>query len=105
MKEKKNRLSKLSIVVFVIACFCIVSVTTQHSQAQTLAVSSNTSFVGIIWSYFFPTANSGTSGTTGENPEPTPDRDGEDPPPTPDITEPTPDTCIDFPGTVGCPQS
>ncbi len=85
MKEKKNRLSKLSIVAFVIACFCLVSITTQNSQAQTLAMSGNTSFVGIIWSYFFPTANPGTSGTTGENPEPTPDI-GITPTPTPTPT-------------------
>jgi hypothetical protein len=104
MKEKKNRLSKLSIVTFVIACFCLVSITTQHSQAQTLAVSSNTSFIGIIWSYFFTPTNTGNSGTAGENPDPTPEHYGEDPPPTP-VLEFTPEPCVEIPGSPSCPQS
>jgi hypothetical protein len=72
MKEKKNRLSKLSIVAFVIVSFCVVSVSTQSSQAQTVALSSDTSFIGIIWGYFFPTANTNNSSANGENPNPTP---------------------------------
>jgi hypothetical protein len=71
MKEKKNRLSKLSIVAFVIVCFCLVSVTTQHSQAQTLGASNNTSFIGIVLNYFFP-APADDSNLTGDDPDPTP---------------------------------
>jgi hypothetical protein len=98
MNKKKNRLSKLSIVAFVIVSFCVVSITTRHSQAQTLAVSSNTSFVGIIWSYFFPTASTDDSTETNESPVPmrTPNEDGpgglRTPTPTPDPCDCTPRT-------------
>jgi hypothetical protein len=103
MKEKKNRLSKLSIVAFVIACFCLVSVTTQSSQAHTLGAASSTSFVGIVWSYFFPTtSNNSNSNSLSEEPVPmrTPDLGG-----TPDdLTTPTPTPCFNPVGGSGCDE-
>jgi hypothetical protein len=97
MKEKKNRLSKLSIVAFVIVCFCLVSITTQHSQAQTLGASNNTSFIGIVWNYFFPTP-ANNSNLTGDDPDPTPT-------PTPTFGEATPRPTLPPCGVVRCSDS
>jgi hypothetical protein len=72
MKEKQNRLSKLSVVAFVIICFCLVSVTTQGSHAYTLEASDSTGFIGIIWNYFFSTTNTANSNVESENSDPAP---------------------------------
>jgi hypothetical protein len=90
MKENKSRVSKLSIVAFVIVCLF----TTQHSQAQTFEASSDTGFISIIWSYFFSTPNTNNSGVTGEDPTPTPDPDepGGGKPPTAPTPCPYPST-------------
>jgi amino acid transporter len=71
MKERKNRLSKLSIVAFVIVSFCAVSVTTQSSQAYTLGMSDNEGFISIIWSYFFPATNNDKESLSGKDTDPT----------------------------------
>jgi hypothetical protein len=86
MKEKKNRLSKLSIVAFVIVSFCVVSVSTQSGQAHTLAASGSTSFIGVMWNYFFPSSSSVISRTSTEADD---NKLGEETP-TPDFPTPTP---------------
>jgi hypothetical protein len=101
MKEKKNRLSKLSIVAFVIVSFCVVSVSNQSSQAQTLALSGDTSFIGVIWEYLFPSID--TIESTPKSDEPVPMRTPDEGPgggtPTP---TPIPDPLCNRFNRLGC---